>query len=158
VLRFNFRGVGTSTGSYGGGVGEEEDVEAALDWLGKHHPTLPLLVGGFSFGSRVGLTVGAREARVKGLLGLGLPIRREPAFPDLSALGKPLLVVQGENDEFGSGTEVAAWVRETGGPISLVRVPESDHYFHDHFEELQVAIQEYFLSGPGSDAFPRPEA
>jgi alpha/beta superfamily hydrolase len=145
-----------STGSYGGGKGEEEDVEAALDWLEAHHPGLPLLVGGFSFGSRVGLTVGIREARVKGLLGMGLPLRNL-GFPDVSGLDKPLLVVQGENDEFGSGSEVEALVRTTGGPITLVRIPESDHYFHDHFEELQAAVAEYFTAGPGAEAFPRPK-
>ncbi|MEX1257871.1 MAG: alpha/beta fold hydrolase [Gemmatimonadota bacterium] len=157
VLRFNFRGVGTSTGLYGGGTGEEEDVEAALDWLEDRHPDLPLLVGGFSFGSRVGLTVGAREERVKGLLGLGLPLRNL-GFPDLAGLDNPLLVVQGENDEFGSGSEVEDWVRATGGPITLVRIPQSDHYFHDHFEELQSIVEEYFTVGPGAEAFPRPQA
>ena len=55
VLRFNFRGVGASTGSYDAGIGEREDVTATLDWLEKNYPNLPLLVGGFSFGSMVGI-------------------------------------------------------------------------------------------------------
>jgi alpha/beta superfamily hydrolase len=156
VLRFNFRGVGTSTGSYGGGKDEEEDVEAALDWLEGRHPGLPLLVGGFSFGSRVGIAVGVRDPRVAGLLGLGLPLRNL-GFPDLTGLAKPLLVVQGENDEFGSGPEVEAWASALSGPVTLVRIPGSDHYFHDHFDELQAAIQDYFTVGPGGAAFPRPE-
>jgi len=155
VLRFNFRGVGTSTGVYGEGIAEEEDVEAALDWMVGRRPDLPMLLGGFSFGSRVGIAVGLRDDRVKGLLGLGLPLRNL-GFPDLAGLDKPLLVVQGEDDEFGSGVEVESWTRRTGGPITLVRIPGSDHYFHDRFEELQGAIHEYFTAGPGSEAFPRP--
>ena len=64
VLRFNFRGVGASTGSYDGGVGEEDDARAALDFLAQRHPGVPLWMAGFSFGARVGLTVGAaRRAR-----------------------------------------------------------------------------------------------
>ena len=48
ALRFNFRGVGTSTGSYEEGVGERGDVDAALDWLEARYPGLPLIAGGFS--------------------------------------------------------------------------------------------------------------
>lgn len=156
VLRFNFRGVGTSTGSYGEGIGEEEDVEAAIAFHVERHPELPLLVGGFSFGSRVGLAVGVREARAKGLLGLGLPLRHSD-FSYLRGLEKPLLVVQGEEDEFGAGPEVEEWVAGNGGPITLVRVPGSDHYFHDHFDELQAAVREYFTVGAGAAAFPPPD-
>ena len=59
ALRFNFRGVGASTGSYDGGIGEEDDVLDALNWLQAEYPGLPLIVGGFSFGSLVGMRVGA---------------------------------------------------------------------------------------------------
>jgi hypothetical protein len=153
VLRFNFRGVGASTGSYGEGVGEEGDVEAALAWIGESYPELPVLAGGFSFGSRVGLRVGARDPRVSGLLGLGLPLSLG-RFSFLEELAKPLLVVQGEEDGFASGTEVAGFLGSLDVPVTLVRIPGSDHYFHDHFEELQEAIEGYFRSGPGAATFP----
>ena len=71
TLRFNFRGVGASTGSYEEGIGERGDVTAALDWLEAHYPELPLVAGGFSFGSMVGLSVGAVDERAVGLFGLG---------------------------------------------------------------------------------------
>jgi pimeloyl-ACP methyl ester carboxylesterase len=74
ALRFNFRGVGTSTGEYGEGRAEEEDVEAALDWVGEAYPELPQLLGGFSFGSMVALRVGVRDQRPQALLGLGLAV------------------------------------------------------------------------------------
>jgi uncharacterized protein len=153
VLRFNFRGVGISTGSFGGGIAEEEDVEAALDWLEKRYPDLPLLVAGFSFGSRVGLAVGVHDSRVKGLLGLGLPLSIAD-FSWLEDSGKPLLVVQGEEDEFASGADVARLLEGVKGDVTLVRIDDSDHYFHDRFEELQDSVREYFTRGPGSEAFP----
>jgi alpha/beta superfamily hydrolase len=153
VLRFNFRGVGASTGSYGGGVGEEEDARAALDWITRRYLELPALLGGFSFGSRVGLRIGVGDARVAGLLGLGIPITLDE-FSFLSGTTKPLLVVQGERDEFGTGESVARVLNTVGGPITLVRIPDSDHYFHDHLEGLQDAIREYFRHGPGAAAFP----
>src|SRR5688572_6016313 len=53
TVRFNFRGVGRSTGTYDEGRGEVDDARAALDFLQREHPGIPLYLGGFSFGSRV---------------------------------------------------------------------------------------------------------
>ncbi len=152
ALRFNFRGVGASTGSYDEGIGEQDDVRAALDWLEKGYPSLPLVVGGFSFGSKVGLSVGADDPRVVALLGLGLPVDRDEGydFGFLADVQKPALVVQGENDEFGSGARVAEVVAELGAHVTLVRVPGADHYFADRLDELRDAVRGYFDSGPGS--------
>ena len=117
ALRFNFRGIGTSTGSHEGGVGEREDVHAALDWLETHYPTLPLVCGGFSFGSMVGLGVGVDDARVVSLLGFGLPVgKAEYDYGYLASADKPVLVVQGEDDEFGSGACGGGGTSSHGAP------------------------------------------
>jgi hypothetical protein len=151
ALRFNFRGVGSSTGSYEEGVGEQDDVRAALDWLAERYPTVPLVAGGFSFGSIVGLSVGAEDERVVGLLGLGLPVdRAEYDYAFLATAGKPVLIVQGENDEFGSGERVASVLSGLGSHVTLVRVPGSDHYFTDRLDELRTAVRGYFETGPGA--------
>jgi len=152
ALRFNFRGVGTSTGSYGEGVDEEEDVRAGLDWLEERFPGLPLLAGGFSFGSRVALRVGAEEERVQALLGLGLAVSLFD-YDFLDGTTKPTLIVQGEEDEFGGGAAVAEALSRLEGDITLRRIAGSGHFFHDHFEELQAVIRDYFTSGPGAVAF-----
>jgi uncharacterized protein len=157
VLRFNFRGVGQSTGTHDHGVGEKEDARAALDWLAAEFPGLPLLLGGFSFGSAVALRLGLQDPRVKALLGLGLPVAKY----DLSDLAKPaargdrpLLLVQGEEDEFGTGAEVEAFAQTLGPKVSVARIPGADHYFHDHFDELREAVESYFGQGEGSLPFP----
>jgi alpha/beta superfamily hydrolase len=151
VLRFNFRGVGASTGSHGGGIAEREDARAALDWVEQRFPDLPTVAGGFSFGSMVALGVGADDPRVVALLGLGLPIERDEAydFSFLANVGKPVLVVQGENDEFGSGDKIAGHLAPLGGHITLVRVPGADHYFGERIEEMKDAVRDYFTDGPG---------
>jgi alpha/beta superfamily hydrolase len=152
TLRFNFRGVGTSTGSFDDGVGEMEDLRAALDWLERAYPHLPLLAGGFSFGSMVGLAVGSDDDRIVGLFGIGLPVDLDDRYDYgyLADVDKPILVVQGENDEFGSGAQVASELARLGGHISVVRVPETDHYFAGHLDELRAAVRGYYDSGPGS--------
>lgn len=151
ALRFNFRGVGVSTGSHDDGHGEKDDLRAALDWLEARYPTLPLVVGGFSFGSMVGLSVGAEDARVVALLGLGLPVEKdEYDYSYLAGADKPVLVVQGEDDEFGSGAKVAGVLAPLGPHITLVRLSGSDHYFVERLDELRESVRGYYQSGPGS--------
>jgi alpha/beta superfamily hydrolase len=64
VLRFNFRGAGTSEGIHDRGIGERDDVRVALDYLAGEFPVTPMLLAGFSFGSVVGLRVGCADERV----------------------------------------------------------------------------------------------
>ncbi len=151
ALRFNFRGVGTSTGSHDEGHGEQDDVKAALDWLEAEYPELPLVVGGFSFGSMVGLGWGAEDDRVVALLGLGLPVEmRDYDYTYLADVDKPVLVVQGEDDDFGSGEAVARCLEGTGPHVTLVRIPGADHFFTDQEDELMDVVRGYYASGPGS--------
>jgi alpha/beta superfamily hydrolase len=152
ALRFNFRGVGTSTGSYEEGVGEQDDLRAALDWLAAERPELPLVVGGFSFGSMVALSVGVEDERVDALFGMGLPVDMDERYDYgfLEDAGKPILVVQGENDEFGPARRVRAILAPLGSHITVVPVAGTDHYFEGRLDELRSVIRGYFGSGPGS--------
>ena len=72
VLRFNFRGTGLSEGEHANGIGEVDDVRAALDWLEREF-TLPVIFAGFSFGAAVGLRAAYADDRVRALIALGLP-------------------------------------------------------------------------------------
>ncbi len=150
-LRFNFRGVGASTGSHEDGIGEREDVRAALDWLSADTPGLPMVAGGFSFGSMVALGEAVSDDRVVALLGMGLPIAMYD-YSYLSDSGKPVLIVQGEDDEFGSGEQTAEVVSTLGDHVTLARVAGADHYFSDRFDELRAIIVEYFTNGAGAEA------
>lgn len=151
ALRFNFRGVGTSTGSYEEGVGEKEDVRAALEWLAEEASGLPLVAGGFSFGSIVGLSVGIEDDRVRALVGLGVPLELSDAS-FLADTDKPVLVVQGEHDEFGPAERVREEMGGWGEHVTVVSVPGADHFFHERFDELREAVREYFRDGPGAEA------
>jgi alpha/beta superfamily hydrolase len=141
VLRFNFRGVGRSSGAYGDGAAEEEDVGAALDFLEARAPGVPLWVAGFSFGSRVGLSVGAKDARVARLLGVGLALRSFDYGPLLSCL-KPKAVVQGALDELGDEAAVRAFFESLRDPKGLWIVPGATHLFEGKLDALERAAAE----------------
>jgi len=146
ALRFNFRGVGRSTGSYDEGRGEADDVRVALDELARRYPGVPLCLAGFSFGSWVGLPIGCEDARVTQLVGVGVPVRllRVDA---LAGCAKPKLIVQGERDQYGPIGELREWFARLAEPKALAAIPGADHFFTEQQQELRAAIDAYFRSG-----------
>jgi alpha/beta superfamily hydrolase len=140
ALRFNFRGVGRSTGRYAEGVGEEDDARAALDFLEQRYPGVPLWMAGFSFGARVGLTVGAREARVQKLLGLGLALKLFD-YDFLSASRKPKAFIQAAEDEFGARAAIEALVADMAEPKRLFVVENAIHLFPGRLDDLEAAAR-----------------
>jgi alpha/beta superfamily hydrolase len=154
VLRFNFRGVGFSTGSYDDGIGEEEDVTAALDWLELGLRDRPLVVGGLSFGSMVGLKVGIDDPRVVAMVALGTPIHVYD-YSYLSKTEKPVLILQGEHDEFGPAREVQEALGVLGDHVTILSIPGAGHLFEGYLGELRGQIKEYFTHGDGARALDR---
>jgi len=141
VLRFNFRGVGRSEGTWGGGEGEEEDAAAAVAFVGELYPGLPVLLGGFSFGGGVALAVGARTPAVAALLTVAPAV----AARDLSALArcpKPKGVIQGTADELcplpALQASYAAWAE----PKAARLVGGAGHFFEGRLAELRAAALE----------------
>ena len=145
TLRYNFRGVGRSAGSHADGIGEAEDVRAALDWMAREHPGVPLVHGGFSFGNAVGTPVAAADPRVDRLVCLGTPTGSFP-FDRLAAVVTPKLFVQGEHDEHGPLEALRAGLERVGRPWELVVVDGADHFFEGRLEEMQDAIVDYLAS------------
>ncbi|HSG50435.1 MAG TPA: alpha/beta family hydrolase, partial [Longimicrobiales bacterium] len=85
------------------------------------------------------------------LLGLGLPVEKaEYDYSYLAGVDKPILVVQGEKDEFGSGAAAAEVLKPLGPNVTLVRIPDADHYFTEQLDELKETVRGYYSSGPGS--------
>ena len=141
VLRFNFRGVGQSTGSYGEGKGEVEDARAALDFMAHRHPTLPLWMAGFSFGARVGLETALGDPRVSKLLGVGLAVRMfDLSFLEGARGGRPLGIVQAADDEYGDRPEIEAFTARLDEPKRLWIVDGATHLFPGKLDELERAV------------------
>ena len=140
ALRFNFRGVGRSTGAYDEGRGEADDVRAALDWLAARYPVTPLLLAGFSFGTWVGLPVGCADPRVARIIGAGVPTDLL-AVAALTDCAKPKLIVQGAEDQYGPLASLRPWYAALAEPKALRVIPATDHFFTNHQAELAEAIQ-----------------
>jgi alpha/beta superfamily hydrolase len=146
VLRFNFRGAGLSQGEHDHGDGELEDIRAALDWLDREFH-LPLIFAGFSFGAAVGLRVACPDARVRALMGLGLPVDaigdRVYNFEFLRDCVKPKLFVSGDRDQFGPRTKLERLVNDLPEPKKLVIVEGADHFFEGRLRELRDSIESW---------------
>jgi len=150
VLRFNFRGTSLSEGEHANGVGEVEDVQAALDWLEKEFK-LPIIFAGFSFGAAVGLRAAYDDDQVRALIALGLPAvavadRKDDRVYDfqfLSTCTKPKLFVSGMRDQFGPAGKLEALVDTFADPKKLVRIEAGDHFFEGRLKEMRVAIEEW---------------
>jgi len=153
ALRFNFRGVGHSTGTYDEGRGEMDDVRYALEFLSRRYPGLPVVLGGFSFGAYVGLRVAAVDDRVQAMIGLGVPARMLNGDV-LEGSQKPKLIIQGTNDELAPYDQTAQWFEQVPAPKSMVAVRGADHFFQGRLDEVQAIITNFVrtLSGYASRA------
>ena len=148
VLRFNFRGVGRSEGLHDHGVGEQEDARAAISEMESRFPGLPLILGGFSFGSAMAARVAVVDPRVNAVLILGFPVTRVDSTASLAHLLKPRLFVQGSEDEFGPGHVIRKLVATLPEPKRLEVIDGADHFFTGKLDELQARIEEWAATRP----------
>ena len=141
TLRFNFRGVLGSDGFHDGGRGEIGDVAAAAEAVRKLAPGQPLILVGYSFGSRCAIVDAIADRTVSGVVAIGLPVRMFD-LEDIPSLGRPLAVVQGTNDEFGSIEEVEA-IMATASPKGKLYVVEgAPHLFPGRAPEAAARVVE----------------
>ena len=143
TVRFNFRGVGRSVGSFNHGIGEQRDLEAVIDHFDRLYPDALKIVAGFSFGAKVGLLAGSRDSRIGALLGIGVTVDVAD-FGFLLDYDKPKLIIQGSQDEFGSVDNLKEWFGKLKEPKKLVIIDGAVHLFDGKLAELKSAILSEF--------------
>lgn len=145
TLRFNFRGVGASTGVHDEIKGGQEDVRDALDYLSSQYPTHEITLAGFSFGSRTGTEVGMSDHRVVRMISVGTPVDKYRDYDFLTQDRKPILFVHGDQDEFGAVENVRRLYEEVkkNADAELVVFENCGHFFDDHLKELRDAVHEW---------------
>lgn len=142
-LRFNYRGVGASAGSFDDGRGEIEDALAVVAFGRQRWPDAQLWLAGFSFGGVVALRASttrgvgqvAKLVTVAPALGRNFGSLREVSVPNC-----PWLIVQGGNDEVIDGELVIDWAEQLEPAPQLVVLPDTGHYFHGKLSLLQESV------------------
>ena len=131
TLRFNFRGVGVSDGHYDDGRGEVDDVRAALNWINRTLQ-LPVLLAGFSFGANVSWRAGCGDARVRGLIGLGMPLEaggRQYTYDFVSGCTQPKLLITGAEDPFAPRQRMEAVMQTAPPTLEMHWIEGAEHFF-----------------------------
>lgn len=154
AVRFNYRGVGASTGTYDDGNGETADALAVLEWAAQRWPGAKLWLGGFSFGGAVAIRAAAARD-VERLVSVAPAIRRISV--DTNSLPQcPWLIVQGDQDELVDPKDIQQWAQDLP-PEKLSQAPRLvmltgvEHFFHGRLGELRQVVARWLieLSQPG---------
>ena len=152
TVRFNFRSVGTSAGSFDHGNGEQDDLKAVVAWVRAQRPGEQLWLAGFSFGAYVSLRA-AGDLQPTTLISIAPPAGRW----DFEGMQPPAqwLVIQGEEDEIVDPQAVYDWLDSMDAPHELVRMPDTSHFFHRKIVDLRGALihgVKQWLPNPAPDA------
>jgi len=147
VLRFNFRGAGSSAGAFDEGRGEMDDYRAALDFAADRYPGVPIWSAGMSFGSWIAMTAGAADARVSTLIGIATAASHYD-FDAVAKSAKAKFFVHGERDEVCPLKEVQALYARAAEPKELVVIDAADHLFDGKVSEVADAMEDLFGDWP----------
>jgi len=147
TLRFNFRGVGRSQGTFDNGIGELSDAASALDWLQQFNPEAHTTwVGGFSFGAWIGMQLLMRRPEIKGFISIAPPANMYD-FTFLAPCPSSGIIVDGEVDEVVPTAAVQKLVDKlkTQRHITIDHetIPGANHYFQNEMVELMAAVDAY---------------
>jgi len=142
VLRFNFRGAGTSQGAYDEGRGEMDDFRAALDFVHGRYQA-PLWAAGMSFGSWIAMSVGVDAARVSATVGIATAVTHYD-FEPVARSGKAKFLIHGERDEIIPLKAIREFYARAEEPKDLVVIDAADHVFDGKTTEVGDAVEDLF--------------
>ena len=147
VLRFNFRGVGKSQGSYDNGEGELADAATAMDWLQNQNPaSTECWIAGFSFGSWIGMQLMMRRPEITGFISISPPASTHD-FTFLAPCPVSGLIVQGGDNSQVSSDRILQLVdkisKQKGVTIDVGIIEEANQFFSAHLNEAMEAVSKY---------------
>lgn len=147
TLRFNFRGVGRSQGSYDRGDGELSDAAAALDWLQSiNRNARSVWVAGFSFGAWIGMQLLMRRPEIESFISVAPPANMLD-FNFLAPCPTSGMIIHGATDEIVPEPSVAKLVAklssQRGVTIDYRVIPEAGHFFTQQLDLVADSASEY---------------
>ena len=159
TLRFNFRGVGRSQGTYDRGEGELSDAASALDWLQTYNQNAGACwIAGFSFGAWIGMQLLMRRPEIEGFISVAPPASMYD-FTFLAPCPSSGMIVHGDQDTVVPEESVEKLVKklslQKGIEIDYRIVPGADHFFTEHLDPLVAHVEDYLeISGAGVSPVP----
>ena len=158
TLRFNFRGVGKSQGTYDKGEGELSDAASALDWLQEINKNAPYMwVGGFSFGAWIAMQLLMRRPEIRGFVAASLPTN-EYDFTFLAPCPSSGLIIHGGADNIVPRESVDDMVEnvqlQKGKEIDYRIVGGSNHFFHNSCDDLLMNVHDHLNMAGGGNEIP----
>jgi len=150
ALRFNFRGVGKSEGEFGGGIAEQEDVKAALDFVLSTENIDQNKIGlaGYSFGGGVALPVAVGDERVK-MLALISPALLDSGWEQLKGYARPKFIIIGENDDVIAQPRLRELAGKIPEPKQFEIIAGADHFWAGFEGEVAEKVGRFFGEGLG---------
>ena len=160
-MRFNFRGVGRSQGTYEQGEGELADAATAMDWLQSQHPGSNVCwIAGFSFGSWIGMQLMMRRPEITGFISLSPPAATHD-FTFLAPCPASGLIIQGTQNEQVPHSRVEALVekisKQKGISIDINLIDGANHFFSTHLDEAMASLDSYLTKTENGARMPGSE-
>ena len=147
VLRFNFRGVGRSQGSFDGGQGELSDAASALDWMQSYNPNARTCwIAGYSFGAWIGMQLMMRRPEITGFISVAPPANLQD-FTFLAPCPASGLIVHGGRDEVVPQASVDKLATKLKSQKNIVVdyevIEDTDHFFREHMDTVNDLVSGY---------------
>jgi hypothetical protein len=144
-FKFNFRGVGGSQGEFGQGIGEQEDVEAAISFISTVKEVNPERIGlaGYSAGAGFALPVGFKDARIKALAAVSPPLPMFD-FDFLKSCPKPKLLISGSRDNFIPTDQFLEFCQNLPEPKECENIEGADHFWWGYESSLAAKVTAFF--------------
>lgn len=142
TLRFNYRGVGVSSGKYGEIQGEIEDCLAVYEWVQKNHQA-KISLAGFSFGAFISASV-ANQRECEQLISVA-PAVNNADFLSLDNIKCPWFIFEAQADELIPAKDLENFIVQSQIPVELVQFPDASHFFHGKLIELRQALVDIII-------------
>jgi len=146
-LRFNFRGVGSSTGSHTSGKGELTDVEACIDFLINEKNIEKIIICGYSYGAAIGCSTVNYSEKIIGYCAISFPWDfMGLKYKKLSQTKKPKLFIQGDRDTIALYENFKNHYNFYFEPKKYKVVNGADHFYSGFEENLAREVLEFYNS------------
>ncbi len=144
-FKFNFRGVGRSEGEFSQGIGEQEDVDAAISFVTTVREVDSERIGlvGYSAGAVFALPVGFKDARIKALGAVSPPVSMFD-FEFLKGCLKPKLLISGSEDDFIPTSQFLEFCQNLSQPKEYESIEGADHFWWGYESALATKVAAFF--------------